>query len=442
MVAGCLHAFLCIWKYDLLAEDFFFAPELQRKVPKEYLGLNDTSSVEFPVWLKVVDILGTFLGVLFIIILLSVVCSYVLDRKKEKLDDMEAIHLKSWVIIKDTGVKGRVDGIHGNNFQVSFEDEGGRSKADWFEKDMLDKHVRRSNPFALNRSAELSLLVILTLGMVIVLALFAKIRVLEIFLGTTFNAQWESWAEYTTWRRCTAVMDLECASAFQFFTVLAFAALCASFFGLDDLEYTVERREKQLIDKLRSLPGGAQGEESTLTDALSAANDEHKFALRWAGLQGIGFYILVGIMRSLFNVVGAGFIELGMKGVEGKWLNFLDHFQPVFVFTTIVCIYNWSILQKLKDIKRPEALGNDATFKFIAVRALLLASDGQKSVLQMGIKAGILTMNQSELLNVNLLIFECCLVILVNRYFWQSRIYSKSEVYNKSVDGWEYKPIP
>jgi len=453
MLVGCLHAFYNLVVYDLFGERCFFKDDLQKKVPKEYLALNDANSVAFPTWLKLVDIAGTLFGFSgFIGLLLPHVYYYVIDRKNEALAEVAAsreasspIDMNSEVTIRATQYRGRVTMIHEDSFKVTFTDQDECTKADWFERRHLDKYVETSNPFSLNKSAELSLLVILTPGVFIVLALFAKIRMIEVFLGTTFDAPRETWAQYTTWRKCTAVMDLECASAFQFITVLAFAALCASFFGLDDLEYQVEKREKDLIidnNKLRHrLKEEGVPIESKLISELSVANAEHTFALQWAGLQGIGFYILVGMLRSLFNILGAGFVELGMTGVEGKWLAFLAYFQPVFVFTTIICIYNWSILQKLRDIKREVALGPDATYKFIAVRALLLVSDGQKSFLQFGTKNAVLTMHQADLLNVNLLIFECCLVIIVNRHFWKKRVYGKKDKDYISKSGLSYMSL-
>jgi len=111
------------------------------------------------------------------------------------------------------------------------------------------------------------------------------------------------------------------------------------------------------------------------------------------------------------------------------------------VFTTIICIYNWSILQKLRDIKREVALGPDATYNFIAVRALLLVSDGQKSFLQFGTKNAVLTMHQADLLNVNLLIFECCLLIIVNRHFWKKRVYGKKDKDYISKSGLSYMSL-
>merc|ERR1719362_2623461 len=59
----------------------------------------------------------------------------------------------------------------------------------------------------------------------------------------------------------------------------------------------------------------------------------------------------------------------------------MENLQPIYVFTTMICVYNWIIVSKLPDLTKEDALGKSATLKFIAARVLLLVGDGQKGFL-------------------------------------------------------------
>lgn len=123
-------------------------------------------------------------------------------------------------------------------------------------------------------------------------------------------------------------------------------------------------------------------------------------------------------------------------------MQLLDKYQPVFVFTAMLCIYNWTIIQRLQDIKRKEALGHNATLKFIGVRALLLVGDGQTFLLHgiVGKRWLHLSDSQADLLHSVLLIPECFLVVLWNWRMWSGRVKGRKEL-RKKASNWSASNI-
>merc|ERR1719330_717783 len=122
----------------------------------------------------------------------------------------------------------------------------------------------------------------------------AEFRYLQTLLGSGFHAE-DTWDYFVRWRQSTGDMDLQCAVTFQFLTVFAFALLCSKHFRLDTLAGQVIEKELQIKNKFNELAASTQGNDerlppqSELEESLRKANDDHAFALQWAGLQGIGF---------------------------------------------------------------------------------------------------------------------------------------------------------
>eukprot|EP00413_Alexandrium_margalefii_P042573 CAMPEP_0204603884 /NCGR_PEP_ID=MMETSP0661-20131031/57522_1 /ASSEMBLY_ACC=CAM_ASM_000606 /TAXON_ID=109239 /ORGANISM="Alexandrium margalefi, Strain AMGDE01CS-322" /LENGTH=447 /DNA_ID=CAMNT_0051614993 /DNA_START=238 /DNA_END=1581 /DNA_ORIENTATION=+ len=420
--------------YDYILDQFLTRPGLQRRVPPSHVSTD----LALPDWLRKLAVVAPVVGLSFFVVNVHHICGFVQKQKTKKLEEIR--HKESGKCpleigcraVDEQGNVGRVIMINDDPYDrrpVKFSYESG-GHSDWMSSDSVRVYVEKSNPWHLDKSAEMTLMVIMMPAVFMVMALRAEIRVLQIFLGTSFKAG-DDWELYALWRRCTYMMDLQCAAGFQYLTVVAFALLCAEFFDIEYLARQVEIREKHLImtnnmlmQKLQT-PGTSSGNiESSSADDIASANKEHRFSLTWAGLQGLWAYIVVGFMRCMFGVAMAGLMELKSHKYQHLLLQVLDKYQPVFVFSAILCIYNWSIIQRIQDLKRPEALGRNATLKFIAVRLLLLIGDGQQGVLQgsVGRQWMHLSEPQGELLHVILLILECALVVAWNRLMWKDRV--------------------
>jgi len=423
--------------YDYIVDRAFFIEPavLQEKVPRELVS----GDLAFPVPLRRLAALAPLVGFASFLWNSYHIYTFVQRQKNAALDEVKCKRegdcpLELGCMVVD--VSGRVGKVGticddpNDAFPVKVHYEDGGS--DWVARDGLSMYVEESNPWHLDPSADMTLLVIMMPAVFVVMAMRSEIRVLQIFLGSSFK-EGEIWGEYALWRKCTYTMDLECAAAFQYLTVVAFALLCAQFFGVEDLTESVERREKHLIiqsNKLRHrLHQEGEPVDSSLSKDLEAANAEHQFSLTWAGLQGLWSYVIVGVFRCMFSITMAGLVELH-SDYQDLLVNLLDKYQPVFVFAAMLCIYNWTIIQRLQDIKRKEALGPNATLKFIAVRGLLLVGDGQKLALHGSLGKQWLHLSdpQADLVHSILLLFECLLVVAWNVQMWSGRVMGRKEL--------------
>jgi len=172
-------------------------------------------------------------------------------------------------------------------------------------------------------------------------------------------------------------------------------------------------------------------------ESLEQSSKDHKFALKFSGLQGIGVYALVGALRSILVIAIAFFCELKKMAMVSTLQKIMDNLRPIYVFTTFICIYNWIIVSKLPDLTKKEALGKSATLKFIAARVLLLVGDGQKGVLHFWVEHqdklpewaqdkipgwAHINDNEAALLHVVLLmILWCPGIVAWNLFFWTDR---------------------
>jgi len=177
-------------------------------------------------------------------------------------------------------------------------------------------------------------------------------------------------------------------------------------------------------------------------ESLEQSSRDHNFALKFAGLQGIGVYALVGALRSMLAIATAFFCEQKKMDVVMTLQTLMDMLRPICVFTTFICIYNWIIVSQLPDLTKKEALGQSATLKFIAVRVLLLVGDGQKCVLSLLVSHqdrlpewaqwARINDNEAALLHVGLLmILWCPCIVLWNLFFWTERDKRTVFAYNR-----------
>jgi len=311
----------------------------------------------------------------------------------------------------------------------------------------LEAVIEETSPWKMSVQEEMSLVVIIMPAIFIMMALFAEIRCIQLFAGTGFPTwQGQSWKDFLIWHGSTEQMDMECAATFQFIIVAAFARLCSWFFSLDKLVGEVDQRMvntdthrnelKAFIEssgRIAPKPESAIVDRKVIMESLMQSSSDHKFALTYSGLQGIGVYALVGALRSMLAIAIAFFCEQKKMYFVDSLQSLMDKLQPIYVFTTLICIYNWIIVSKLPDLTKKEALGKNATLKFIAARLLLLVGDGQKGFLnflvthQDKLKDKLpewahTTKNEASLLHVLLLmILWCPGIVLWNLVFWTDR---------------------
>lgn len=426
-----LRAIYDVIKYDFCMLHLLQADDLQVHVPRSL-----RSTLQMPQWLKAAVLVAPLLATCALLINLWHVKCFVTQQKtesealyarRETLEQMEARlgaegiapMVLSRCRVNSNGVdRGEAEivaiDIEATDFaQVKVRYSNGCQ--DWVLKQEVVNAVEGRDPWCLRMPADMTLLVIMMPAAFAVLALRAEIRILQVFLGTGFEGHDPSdWSSFKLWREGTYSADLECAAAFQYLTVLAFIQLCKKFFSLAELSKRVEITENTL--RLRC----GYTVESHLKEDVDRADKAHYTILAQAGLQGLYCYTLVGVLRCVLNLAtivwslthSGRVCELGVEAME--------YFQPVFVFTAVLCIYNWGVIQSLDDLKRPEALGKNATCKFIGVRFLLLIGDGQKGILALVAKKwpDLLSREQGELLHALLLAAECLLVVGWNYFQW------------------------
>mmetsp|Transcript_18773 Transcript_18773/g.30436 ORF Transcript_18773/g.30436 Transcript_18773/m.30436 type:complete len:466 (+) Transcript_18773:58-1455(+) len=255
------------------------------------------------------------------------------------------------------------------------------------------------------------------------------IRVLAILTGSAWHAYSNSnpgplsasdYENVRTEEMGLYTMDLELGGAFQYVAVFQFAQLCKHYIGTNSLgRRTSASMSGWLPHKSMSLEEG----------------------FKFAGIQGIYAYVILGVLRCLgnFGITLAGsfwkssFSQETLAKIETGALGKVD---AMFTFATILCIYNMVILSKLKDIERPIPM---ASVKFLGTRALLMILQFQPialryletdskliSFLQNSpsfkdnsyIQTWEFSKEQTQLAHVMLLGYECLIVVIFNWVAW------------------------
>lgn len=248
-----------------------------------------------------------------------------------------------------------------------------------------------------------------------VMALCSTDRMLNLMTGqAVIKHPGMSWEKVETIQLAAYLSDLELASAFQFFTVFEFARLCGSFLG----------------NSRNILPHISDPE----------VQSDIRTVLKWAAIQGVFAYVLVGFVRCVINFGVALLLQMQQDDarvftdkVEEK---LQDKIKTVFSVVTILCVVNMKLICKLKDVKT--SMGN-ANLKFQGTRLLLLIAQVQSQVIeaftvdakmykvvqekseQYDLDLHVLSLSQyqARLLHVALLSIECLAVVLFNRIVWR-----------------------
>jgi len=273
-------------------------------------------------------------------------------------------------------------------------------------------------------------MIIMTLAMpafYAAMSLRATIRIWSVMTGSAWpNAEHIcgtgdecNWEQVKALELATYNTDLGVASTFQFFAVFMFGQICRGY-----------------LKKSPFLRTNVRG------SADEAEHERYKTRLSVAALQGIYFYVLIGIARSACQVLAA--VGSEMPEYRGKAAAFqaaaLEKTNTVNMFVTIAGVFNMFLIGNLKDVSNH--LGN-TNMKFNGTRALLLVSQIQLQVLQAltsgsalqlkiqhstishyGIVKAALkvfkwTTYQADLMHVSLLSFECLMVVLLNWSQWK-----------------------
>lgn len=195
-------------------------------------------------------------------------------------------------------------------------------------------------------------------GVFIVMCNRATLRMLAIMSGSAWAAyaranpgiQTQSaWIHLKAAEQGLYRMDLELAAGFQYVTVASFAYLCAC-----------------CLDR-------------------KFVESSYRYAMKYAGLQGVYAFVLVGIVRSLGNFMVSIAESLPNEIVSTDQV---DNFQTavlakvnaMLTFATILCIYNMFVIGKMHEIQESIPY---CSIKFLATRALILVAQMQPVVLNM-----------------------------------------------------------
>jgi len=218
-----------------------------------------------------------------------------------------------------------------------------------------------------------------------------------------------TWDVIKTLEMGTYTTDLEIANIFQYWTIWVFGRLCVFY--------------------------------------LKDAPTEYRWALNWAGLQGVYLYVIMGTVRSCFTLAIAILGEFGLHKdnvtIATLREKVMSQVGPVFTVATLLCVFNMYVLGKMADIRAN--LGS-ANLKFQATRGLVLISQIQLQVL-MGLTVNSSLYNtivehenalpqqyqhvvqdwdlspyRAKLMHAALLNYECLLVVLFNRWVWGTRM--------------------
>lgn len=256
----------------------------------------------------------------------------------------------------------------------------------------------------------------------IVMALRATIREWAIMTGSAWlpyqrlnmplQQRQEVWKDIKASEASTYTQDLEIASGFQFFAVWCFGQVCTSALG------------------------------------KMMAGTEDKYLVVQLGVLGLHAFVALGVVKTLVNVVLAVLSAdwLMKAAIEPYQEMFMNFFNPVFIFATILSVVNMFVLGRVQAVS---AVVPNVNKKFNATRALLLIGQMQLTVLSAATTdtpehaSKILRllhkvpfgpfhrlhwwfgMNQARLMHSSLLCFECLIMTIVNYFMWHSSDYNK-----------------
>jgi len=176
-----------------------------------------------------------------------------------------------------------------------------------------------------------------------------------------------------------------------------------------------------------------------MTFLAEAANAEYQWAMRFAGFQGVYFWVGCGAIRSIFDFVVAflrahpsfsAVVGIPLQAVLDLQILVLEKISTVFSVLTLICVYNMFVICKLSYIK--DALGN-ASLKFMGMRLLLIISVIQPKVLSKLAEYQFhdLTEDNARILHASLLSIECLVVVCFNFYAWEIDI-DKDKIWSNS----------
>jgi hypothetical protein len=187
--------------------------------------------------------------------------------------------------------------------------------------------------------------------------------------------------------------------------------------------------------------------ESTNSEKLKKeeVKDMDQTALLRAGILGLQTFVIIGFAKSFLNVVFAavGGAEAGQSITQVLAVKSMigEKLDPMFLVATAICIINMFFLSTISTVKKYVTTPN---MKFNATRALLLIGQGQMLVLKAACngrnsekakydKVMNIVHNstgfklewqfnddQARLLHANMLVLECCIIIIVNLWFFKA----------------------
>mmetsp|Transcript_50211 Transcript_50211/g.101027 ORF Transcript_50211/g.101027 Transcript_50211/m.101027 type:complete len:460 (-) Transcript_50211:357-1736(-) len=266
------------------------------------------------------------------------------------------------------------------------------------------------------------LLVVTMPVMFCVCSMRATCRILAIMTGKAHGHDTLQWPRVQTIEFAMYTSDLELAALFQFSTVYAFARICGS-----------------VLSDRAFFKGEAAGEDA----------QEYILTIKTAGFLGVWAFVAVGMVRCIFTFITAeveqfeSFEAMANKLQETA----LQSVSTVFSAITLLCVVNMFIICRMSIITDKLQKANQ---KFMGTRLLLLAGEIQAKIiaaftvnsalynhvekhaqkLNFPIHKWNLTDEQSHLLHLSLLNFECLVVVIYNLVAWYQLDIEKAGILN------------
>jgi hypothetical protein len=153
-------------------------------------------------------------------------------------------------------------------------------------------------------------------------------------------------------------MDMELATAFQYFAMWEFASLCGWFMG----------------DKRLTWQGGNPTDDQQVMR-------EYRLTVRRVSILAVYAFVVVGMFKSVFDLVIVVLLQvLPQYGLmENSVVQLVDaKASTMFMFATILCVINMFLISKMRPLQ--DALGN-VTLKFHGTRMMLLVTQIQPKLL-------------------------------------------------------------
>jgi len=412
-----------------------------------------------PLWLRGLAMAAPALGLAALVIFAVHFCNFVVGWKKERTsagedaDDIHFIGAMVWVRdLNGAWRKGWVRGMDPSDDDRFYEVVVDNEQIWYARKDVFSTKTGEGNPWKADPQDELTCLVVLMPVAFLAMATGSLMGIIEVMTGDGLDSG-VVWTNFERPKMAIATADLELAAFTQYLVVIAFGILCTHFFGFSHLTKEVIRREVDCRKQLQELQldrqetaGGQLAPTNSVQEEerkklkefqleLNECDKEHAQALSWVGLLGVWGYVLVGSVRCLIDLTvlisDTFFKEEDNLKVTQYQTSIMTLLKPVLTFSMILCIVNMFVVLQMKELKATTAFGPRASLKFIACRVLLILVDAQPQALHMLTPDGhigsqfsglALSIYQAKLLNVCLLIVECCLLILFNSIFWTSSV--------------------